>query len=167
MTADSVDTARGLFAGVGGHTEIPSSRSRSESRSRSLGTSLKEESDNKQPGDKLNSSRHLYASGGIVVLYKPRLAGLGEGISIVAVWKYLDVTSSLGVTPGESRVIKNPIPTVWDLAIIGHSGILPCCCFVFRTPGWRVEEIDPSRSFVELLLLVAMPVSRVMELESM
>ena len=143
MTADCMDTNCGLFAGVGGHTEIPSWRSRSESRSRSLGTSLKDESDSRNSGDRLNTSRHLYASGGIVILFEPCFAGLGGGKSIVAVWKYLDVTSSLGVTPGESLVIKNPFPTVWGLAIIGRTVKLACCCSIFPIPVWRVADIEP------------------------
>jgi hypothetical protein len=79
------------------------------SQSKSLGASLKEESD-KKSGDKLNSFRSCQASGGTDILYNEVFVSTSLA-EAVACKKYLDITSSPAVTPGKSLVFKNPRPT--------------------------------------------------------
>lgn len=89
----------------------------SRSRSRSLGGSLNEESEDRISDFGSSSSRIV---GGF---FDGNMSGNGDVMSRIvfvlrlgmsdlgAVQKYLDVTSSLGVTPGKSLEIKNPSPT--------------------------------------------------------
>lgn len=107
------------------------SSSRSQSRSRSLGGSLRDEPDDKNPGSNSSSSRIFrvfsgsdMSRGGKVVSRIVFGCILRVGMSgFSAVQQHLDVTSSLGVSPGKSLEIKNPCPTRSDQVTRAHISI--------------------------------------------
>lgn len=104
------------------------------SRSRSLGGSLNEESEDKKSGLRSSSSRIFRVFAGSDMFTNgaamSRIAFvfvLAVEMSVFgAVQKYLEVTSLLGVTPGKSLEIKNPCPTPLDQVTRARISIGKC-----------------------------------------
>lgn len=91
------------------------------SHSKSLGGSLKSESEERKSDGRFNSSKIFLVSRGIDGWWYEDASGSGGiALAVTGAAKYLDFTSSLGVIPGKSLVIENPRPIQPDRVTEEH-----------------------------------------------